>query len=119
MIFASFKEARCHMHSNSVRRNIESEVLVGHRITARTEARSRDAEEMSSSATAPQQERSREAAGMQQKQAGTQNECKDVTRGRWQEEGKKNPIRNAKRTSSSAGASGQKRRKPHQERSRN
>ena len=78
-----------------------------------------DAEEMSSSTRAPQQEPTREAAGMEQKQAGTQNECKDVTTGRWQEEGKKNPIRNAKRTSSSAGASGQKRRKPNQGRSRN
>ena len=78
-----------------------------------------DAKETSSSITTAQQERSREAAGMEQKQAGTQNECKDITTGRWQEEGKKNPIRNAKGTSSSAGASGQKRRKPHQERSRN
>ena len=62
---------------------------------------------MSSSTTAPQQEHSREAAGMEQKQTGTQNECKDVTRGRWQEEGKKNPIRNEEGTSSSAGASEQ------------
>ena len=70
-----------------------------------------DAKEMSSSTTAPEQERSREAAGMEQKQAGTQNECKDVTRGRWQEEGKKN-LRNAEGTNNSAGASEQKRRKP-------
>ena len=40
---------------------------------------------MSSSTTAPQ-ERSREAAGMEHKQAGAQNECKDATAGRWQEE---------------------------------
>ena len=70
--FASFEEARCHVHSNSIKTNIESEVRVGHGITARTEARNRDAEEMSSSTTAPQQERSREAAGMEQKQTGTQ-----------------------------------------------
>ena len=44
---------------------------------------------MSSSTTAPQQERSRAPAGMEQKQAGTQNECKDATTGRWQEEGKR------------------------------
>ena len=50
-----------------------------------------DAEEISSSTRAPQQERTREAAGTEQKQAGTQNEGKDVTRGRWQEEGKKEP----------------------------
>ena len=42
---------------------------------------------MSSSTTAPQQERSRAAAGMEQKQAGAQK-CKDVTAGMWQEEAK-------------------------------
>ena len=70
-----------------------------------------DAEEMSSSRRAPPQERTREAAGTEQKQAGTQNECKDLTRGRWQKEGKKNPIRpigNEEGTSRSAGASNQK-----------
>ena len=41
---------------------------------------------MSSSTTAPQQERSREVAGMEHKQAGAQNERKDATTGRWQEE---------------------------------
>ena len=56
---------------------------------------------------------------MEQKQAGTQNECKDVTTGMWKEEGKRNSIRNAEGTSSSAGASEQKRRRPQQERSRN
>ena len=68
---------------------------------------------MSSSTTAPQQERSREAAGMEQKQTGTQNECKDVTTGMWQEEGRRNSIRNAEGTSSSSGASEQKQRRPH------
>ena len=48
--------------------------------------RSRGAKEMSSSTTTPQQERSREVAGMEHKQAGAQNECKDATTGRWQEE---------------------------------
>ena len=43
---------------------------------------------MSSSTTAPQQERSRAAAGMEQKQAGTQKKCKDVTTGMRQEEAK-------------------------------
>ena len=76
------------------------------------------ANEQCSSITAPQQERRREAAGMEQKQAGTQNECKDVTTGMWQEEGKRNSIRNAEGTSSSAGASRQKRRRRQQERSR-
>ena len=74
---------------------------------------------MSSSTTAPQQERSREAAGMEQKQTGTQNECKDVTTGMRKEESKRNSTRNAEGTSSSAGASEQKRRRPQLERSRN
>ena len=37
-----------------------------------------DAKETSSSITTAQQGGSREAAGMEQKQAGTQKECKDV-----------------------------------------
>ena len=56
---------------------------------------------------------SRNAAGMEQKQAGTQKKCKDVTAGMWQEEGRRNSIRNAEGTSSSSGASEQKQRRPH------
>ena len=88
--FASFEEARCHVHSNMVRRNIESEVLVGHSTTTGTEAG------MQRKRAVSQRHHSRNATGIAQKQTGTQNECKDVTTGALQEEGKRNSIRNAK-----------------------
>ena len=67
--------------------------MVGHSITTGTEAG------MQRKWAVAQRHHSRNATRMAQKQAGTRNECKDVTTGALQEEGKRNSIRNAKGTS--------------------
>ena len=73
-----------------------------------------DAKETSSSITTAQQECSRDGAETSRNAELVQRRNNRKV----QEEGKKN-LRNAEGTSNSAGASEQKRRKPHQEHSRN